>query len=478
MKKLILKTLWALCLALVPCLAVQAANLLANPGFVPSNPGSYLDYTASAPPGWSNAGPSNGPLALGLISTLTNGAVSAMQAYNGNSFMYDLGGYANPNPHVGDGITQSFVTRPGHRYRLTFGHNAEAAGSKVFETGADVLRVRVGDVDQTFASPYDRTTSGYGQACCAWQGAWVQRSLSFTASAVSTNLAFTVASVSNNSYGDASVLRNDANSQIVAWPIVEEIIDPPTLTLWKELAGSGRISSADQFTLSIQQAGVVQNDSTHSTTLGSGAAIDSGSGSTGVFTGVAGLEYAINEAMTTSSDSRLGQYGSVVSCTNSGVDGTDVSGVKTLGAKIKLAGNDAIACRITNTPLAPTLRVVQLVISPFPINMMPPYTFNYRINNGWPVQPQPLTTTVYNVPVSTAPRALAASNTDTSISTNLPDTRWFVSSFACQDTNAANNGNPTGNLARMLATSVSVPGAYVKPGAVLQCTLTMGHTVP
>ena len=67
---------------------------------------------------------------------------------------------------------------------------------------------------------------------------------------------------------------------------------------------------------------------------------------------------------------------------------------------------------------------------------------------------------------------------DTSISTSLPDTRWFVSSFACQDTNAANNGNPTGNLARVLAASVSVPGAYVKPGAVLQCILTMGHTVP
>jgi hypothetical protein len=236
MKKSILKTLLSLGVALLPCLASQAANLLTNPGFVPSSPGSYLDYTASAPPGWTNLGANNGPMALGLISSLTNGAVSSMQPYNSNAFMYDLGGLVNPNPNVGDGITQTFATRPGHRYRLSFGHNAEAAGSALFETGTDALRVQVGGVGgagQTFASPFDRTTTGYGLACCAWQGAWAQRILDFTASAASTSVAFTVASVSTNSYGNASVARTGSNSQIIAWPIIEEIIDAPTITLTK-----------------------------------------------------------------------------------------------------------------------------------------------------------------------------------------------------------------------------------------------------
>ena len=477
MKQLILKTLLLMGMALLPCLAVHAANLLTNPGFVPANPNSYPDYTASAPPGWTNIGASNGPMALGLISTLTNGAVGPMQPYNGNAFMYDLGGFANPNPNVGDGLTQTFATRPGHRYRLTFGHNAEAAGSKVFETGTDALRVQVGGVDQTYASPYDRNNTGYGQACCAWQGAWTQRVLDFVASATSTRLAFAVASVSTNSYGNASVARTGSNSQIVAWPIVEEIIDAPTITLWTELGAGGRISSADQFTVSIQLAGVVQNDTSRSTTQGSGASVDPGTGTTGVFTGVAGAEYSINEVMTALSASKPGQYSATVDCSNSGVDGTDVSGVRTLGATIKVAGNDVISCKITNTPKPVLLTLTQLVISPFPVNLLPPFTFNYSINNGWP-QPQALTTTTFNVPVSTPQRNLAAGNVDTTLSTNLPDARWFVSSFACADSGAPGNGNPTGNLLRVVGTSVTIRATHVRAGAVLMCKLTMGHKVP
>jgi hypothetical protein len=124
------------------------------------------------------------------------------------------------------------------------------------------------------------------------------------------------------------------------------------------------------------------------------------------------------------------------------------------------------------------LTLTQLIISPFPINLLPPFTFNYVINNGWPVQPQPLTTTTFNVPVLTATRPLAASNVDTTLSTNLPDARWFVSSFACSDANTAVSGNQPGNLVRVVGTSITIPAANVRPDAVLKCILTIGHKVP
>ena len=148
------------------------------------------------------------------------------------------------------------------------------------------------------------------------------------------------------------------------------------------------------------------------------------------------------------------------------------------GAAFTPAYGDVLDCTVTNTAKPSTLTLTQLVISPFPVNLAPPFTFNYSINNGWPVQPQPLTTTKFNVPVSTVARTLAASNTATTLSTSLPDTRWFVSSFACTDSNAAITGNPTGNLVRVLNPSVTIPAGNVRAGSALKCTLIVGHYTP
>lgn len=470
MKKLILKTLWAGGIALVPCLVSQAANLLTNPGFVPSNPGSYLDYTASASPGWSNLGPASGPMALGLISALTAGAVGPMPAYNGSAFVYDLGGYANPNPNPGDGITQTFTTRPGHHYRLVFGHNAEAAGSRVFETGADSLRVQVGGVEQTFASPFDRSASGYGQACCAWQGAWVQRSLDFTAATTSASLAFTVAAVSNNSYGSANVTRNSANSQIIAWPVVEEIIFPPSITVAKVLAGSGRINSTDQFTVSIQQAGVVRNDTAHSTTQGSGSAVSTGTGTTGTFTATANTVYTLNEAG--SGGANLPQYNASLTCSNAMADSTTV-----LPASLKQAftpqGNDVITCTISNVPAPASLVVTQKAIVTAPATFNPPVTFSYTGNNGW--TPQPLSNPVVNAVNRGVAQNLAALNAATSLAVAVPGSEagWHIVSIRCTDANAAVSGNPPPPtvLASSTTNTVTVPANYVVANAALQCAV-------
>ena len=470
MKKLILKTLCAWGVALVPCLVVQAANLLTNPGFVPSNPGSYPDYTASAPPGWSNLGPANGPMALGLISTLTSASVSPMPAYNGSAFMYDLGGYANPNPNPGDGITQTFATRPGHHYRLTFGHNAEAAGSKVFETGTDSLRVQVGGVEQTFTSPYDRNTAGYGQACCAWQGAWVQRSLDFTAGTASATLAFTVATVSNNSYGSANVTRNSANSQIIAMPVVEEIIFPPSITAVKVLTGSGRINSTDQFTVSIQQAGVVRNDTTNSTTQGSGSAVSNGTGTTGTFTATANIPYTLNEAG--SGGANAAQYNASLTCSNAMADSTTV-----LPTSLKQAftpqGNDVITCTISNAPAPASLVVTQKALVTAPATFNPPVKFSYTGNNGW--TPQQISSPVVNAVTRGFAQNLAALNAATSLAVAVPsaETGWNIVSIRCTDTNAALSGNPPPPtvLASSTTNTVTVPANYVVANAALQCAV-------
>ncbi len=470
MCKLILKCLWVMGMVLVPCLEAGAANLLANPGFVPSNPNNHPDYTASAPPGWANTGASNGPMAMGLISVLSNGAVGPMPAYNGSVFMYDLGGFGNPNPNVGDGITQTFVTRSGHHYRLTFGHNSEAAGSKVFETGTDSLRVQVGAVEQTFASPFDRGSNGYGQACCAWQGAWVQRSLDFDATAASTRLAFTVATVTNNSYGNANVTRNSANSQIVAWPVVEEIIFPPTVTLRKELAGNGRINANDQFTVSIQQAGVVQNDTTHSTTMGAGIVVTAGSGTTGVFTATANTAYTLNEAG--SGGANPGQYNANLTCSNPTADTTTV-----LPTSLKQAftpqGNDVITCVLSNVPAPASMTVAQRVIVTAPATFNPPVTFSYTGNNGWTLQQ--ISSTTVNAATRGASRNLTALNVDTTLNVAVPasETGWGLASIRCTDTNAAVSGNPPppAVLASSTTRSVTVPAVYVVANAALQCAV-------
>ena len=253
---------------------------------------------------------------------------------------------------------------------------------------------------------------------------------------------------------------------------VTDIASPPVLTVTKTL-GSARVADTDQFTVQIvQNSSTVVNATTNSTTTGAGATVTSGKGTTGATTLVTGTQYMITEAA--AGTTRLGQYTSTLTC----LDASNNPKTLPLNAAFTLADNDVITCTLANTAAPVSLTLSQMIISPFPVNLVPPYTFNYTINNGWPVRPQPLTTTIYNVPVPTPARNLAASNVDTTLSTSLPDSRWFVSSFACTDTKAAATGNPTGNLVRVVATNVTIPAANVRAGSALKCTLTMGHKVP
>ena len=246
MKKIIFKIGLCAFAALVLCLPVQAANLLANPGFVPAIGESFLTYANKAPPLWSNIGQGNGPMPNDYYQPSNT---RPMPSYNGSTFFYDLGGYGNPSPNVGDGVKQVFTTVPGHKYRLTFGLNSESNGvtppttnTDPYEVGADSMRVQVGDQDQVFNVPYQTNSPGYGltdggglAGVGAWEMPWVTQSLVFTASNTTTTVTFTVASFSVNHYPDPNspndptqdiTAPNNANNPIIAMPLLEEM--PPT----------------------------------------------------------------------------------------------------------------------------------------------------------------------------------------------------------------------------------------------------------
>jgi hypothetical protein len=159
------------------------------------------------------------------------------------------------------------------------------------------------------------------------------------------------------------------------------------------------------------------------------------------------------------------------------VGGTVVTGVRKLGDSFTAAMGDGINCRMTNTVGGVTLQVRQLVRSPVPVNIVPPFSYTYPAsNNGW--TQQKLTNTALNAFTSSPVVNLTATNTDTTVYTTLPDDRWYVSSFNCIDTNAATTGNPPGFLVSVKATSVTIPAAKVLAGAALRCTILLGHYTP
>ncbi len=256
---------------------------------------------------------------------------------------------------------------------------------------------------------------------------------------------------------------------------VEIGLTTPTILLSKKLV-TNRINNNDQFTVRIMSGATVL---ANGTTTGINNQISGGS--TGLFVVSPGTAYTVDEVMASGSRSSLSQYGASVACSNArtaAMGGTVVTGVVKLGDGFVPQAGDVITCYITNSIGPVTLMLSQMAISPFPVNLQPPFTFNYTINNGWPVLPQPLTSTRFNVPASTVARTLSASNTDTTLSTSLPDARWFASSFACSDTNAASTGNPPGNLVRVTGTSITIPASNVRPGSALKCLLILGHKIP
>jgi hypothetical protein len=216
--------------------------------------------------------------------------------------------------------------------------------------------------------------------------------------------------------------------------------------------------------------GTAINSPANSTTTGSGTVVDSGSGTTSPTVLSANTPYTLHEVA--SGTTRLGQYRSALSCT----DAANANRALALDTAFSLQTTDVITCTLTNAPAPATLRVTQTVISPVPPNLLPPFSQQYTSTNGW--GPQNITNTRLNAPVSTATLPLAANTTQTTLSTTLPDTRWFVSRFSCSDAAASVSGNPGGVLVSVSSPSVTIPAVFLLPGADLRCSIFLGHVTP
>lgn len=141
-----------------------------------------------------------------------------------------------------------------------------------------------------------------------------------------------------------------------------------TLTVQKLLAGAGRLSPADQFTVAIRTGGVggtVVNSTANSTTSGANAIVTGGTAS--ILTNPAipnttsnapktGTVYTITEAMAPGSLSALSAYNGVITCTDAnglqqGLPNGAAFNPATGYAILPTAGSQ-ITCSITNTPVA------------------------------------------------------------------------------------------------------------------------------
>ena len=157
--------------------------------------------------------------------------------------------------------------------------------------------------------------------------------------------------------------------------------------------------------------------------------------------------------------------------------GTSAANILTVPAANVRSGS-ALVCTVTLSLSKPaaTLSVRHMVLPPVPVNLKPPFTFSYTGTNGWTAPA--LTVAALNQYFSTAAVTLASANTATTLSTSLPEPRWQVVGFTCADTSAGASGNPVGTLVSSSSTSVTIPAAYVVPGATLRCSMLMGHLTP
>ncbi|NWL29410.1 hypothetical protein DM794_20500 [Paenarthrobacter ureafaciens] len=164
------------------------------------------------------------------------------------------------------------------------------------------------------------------------------------------------------------------------------VVRAPRVALSKAL-GAERTAAADQFTVEIREGsatGTVVNNTTNSTTTGSGAAVSAGTGVTGQYVANAGSTYYLTE-----SGPNLSGYAKAISCTDANGLQTGLPNRAAFGGSLELipvAGAD-ISCVLTNTAVqAPQLTFTKManasgIQSPSQVGDVITYTFT-AANNG------------------------------------------------------------------------------------------------
>ena len=122
--------------------------------------------------------------------------------------------------------------------------------------------------------------------------------------------------------------------------------------------GGARVNGADQFTVAVAAGsiqGPVVNDTSASTTSGSGGAVSGGTGTTGIVNANAGSAYFVSESAT-DGPNVLSTYSEAISCTDAnGLQSGLPTGAPFSGPlAITPVAGAAITCVITNVPHTPT----------------------------------------------------------------------------------------------------------------------------
>jgi hypothetical protein len=240
----------------------------------------------------------------------------------------------------------------------------------------------------------------------------------------------------------------------------------PVLRLTKALGTGGRANPADQFTVQIfQRLAPIQSG----TTSGSGSSVVDGT--TGWVTLTRDLPYNLNEVMAPNSGSLLTQYTNTVSCTNAFVGSTTVV-PSTLNTAFTPAPGDVLDCTVTNTPKPVTLQVTQRLVIAAPY-VFSPVTFTYTGNNGWATQDLYVPKDYLVTPGKR--QTLAAINTATTVSINLPQQHWQVATNRCTDENWRETGNPSTYFVSSTTGSITIPANRVRAGAQITCAMLQSY---
>jgi hypothetical protein len=152
---------------------------------------------------------------------------------------------------------------------------------------------------------------------------------------------------------------------------------PPTISLQKALAGTGRLAAADQFSLTATGTGAPATV----TTTGTLAAITSAPMS---FTGTTNSAYTLNESMAAGSASLITAYSKTIVCSNANPAGTNVASINTLPIAFTAKGGDAISCTITNNG-TPTPNLVLSKSTTPPVSSVvlgQVITYSYAVTNS------------------------------------------------------------------------------------------------
>jgi FG-GAP-like repeat len=144
--------------------ASAAGNLILNGDFEDST------STTTTPPFWTNIGHEDGVIAYAQFPS--------QPVYQGAEF-YDLGGFGEPQPPVGDGIEQTVATTPGDTYTLTFGLGQEN------QSGTEILQVAIGSQ----VTDYTLVPTGTG----VFTDPFTTQTIQYVATGASTTIAFTIA---------------------------------------------------------------------------------------------------------------------------------------------------------------------------------------------------------------------------------------------------------------------------------------------